>query len=710
MERMKVNNYPYLKNDNFLKEIDKSKFIDHYAKIIILNWKEDPIKEIQGRVISGTINLDGSSSMRRTCNLTIYAEGQKDQDIFNADNLISINKKVYLEVGIKNNSNYYPEYPIIWFPSGLYIIIDASIQNGTDGFSISLQLKDKMCLLNGECGGTISAITQFDEYEVVNYNEDGSTSISIFKPTIYQIIQELVNHFGGEQLGKIIINDIDNRIKKVMKWGGTNPIYIVFDKGTNKILKYQLSEPIVEDGITVKRYEYGQDIGYINSDFYYPSELTANAGETVCSVLDKIKNTLGNYEYFYDLEGNFIFQEIKNYMNTSFTTTVLKDLAKEDSTPNVLEDSTKEEDSTPNILQDLTKEDYQIDRKGRKTVYEFDNNEIILSCSRTPQYSNIKNDFLVWGKRTDVNGIEIPIRYHLAIDKKPDIGNIYKVFFIIDKDDNIKKAKVPIKVATEEALPRPGLEGAYYYYISKEGKEKICQYINSGYHDLEGVKLQEIRTTDWRTELYLQGVMAENSSLDSGFYYPELMTEWPKLYDVENGQFYDSASRNPAGIDYYLDFIDTFAKVGEFGVDNIGRRTTVLNDDSVNCIFESDVPDCILIETGKEEDMEKLKNECEKKGQTFYQVPSSIFNLLSVGGQQNSAFESIKNLLFQYTNYNESISITCLPIYHLEPNTRISIKEPISGINGDYIISSISLPLDSTGTMTMNVTQAIERL
>ena len=205
---MKVNNYPYLKDDNFLKEIDKSKFIDHYAKIIILNWKEDPIKEIQGRVISGTINLDGSSSMRRTCNLTIYAEGQKDQDIFNADNLISINKKIYLEVGIKNNSNYYPEYPIIWFPSGLYIIIDASIQNGTDGFSISLQLKDKMCLLNGECGGTISAITQFDEYEVVNYNEDGSTSISIFKPTIYQIIQELVNHFGGEQLGKIIINEI----------------------------------------------------------------------------------------------------------------------------------------------------------------------------------------------------------------------------------------------------------------------------------------------------------------------------------------------------------------------------------------------------------------------------------------------------------------------------------------------------------------------
>ena len=44
---MKVNNYPYLKDDNFLKEIDKSKFIDHYAKIIILNWKEDPLKKFK---------------------------------------------------------------------------------------------------------------------------------------------------------------------------------------------------------------------------------------------------------------------------------------------------------------------------------------------------------------------------------------------------------------------------------------------------------------------------------------------------------------------------------------------------------------------------------------------------------------------------------------------------------------------------------------
>jgi hypothetical protein len=39
----------------------------------------------------------------------------------------------------------------------------------------------------------------------------------------------------------------------------------------------------------------------------YAGDLIANVGETVVSVLDKIKNMLGEFEYFYDLEGHFVF-------------------------------------------------------------------------------------------------------------------------------------------------------------------------------------------------------------------------------------------------------------------------------------------------------------------------------------------------------------------------------------------------------------------
>jgi len=62
-----------------------------------------------------------------------------------------------------------------------------------NGINISLTLHDKMALLNGECGGTLPASVIFSEREDID--EDGN--IQITQPTIFQIILELVNHFGG---------------------------------------------------------------------------------------------------------------------------------------------------------------------------------------------------------------------------------------------------------------------------------------------------------------------------------------------------------------------------------------------------------------------------------------------------------------------------------------------------------------------------------
>jgi hypothetical protein len=54
---------------------------------------------------------------------------------------------------------------------------------------------------------------------------------------------------------------------------------------------------------TVIKIDYGDAIGYRQTDLVYAGDLVANIGETITSVLDKIKNMLGNYEYFYDLNG-----------------------------------------------------------------------------------------------------------------------------------------------------------------------------------------------------------------------------------------------------------------------------------------------------------------------------------------------------------------------------------------------------------------------
>jgi hypothetical protein len=186
-------------------------------------------------------------------------------------------------------------------------------------------------------------------------------------------------------------------------------------------------------------FSYGEDIGYILTDFVYPEELVGNAGDTVVSILDKIKETLGNYEYFYDVDGNFRFQEKKNYLNKSYSTI---------------------------LLDKMNASDYLVDYSGGKSVYSFDNSNIVQSFSNSPQYQQIKNDFVVWGKRTTIEGKDVPIRYHLAIDTKPEVGNTYSYFLFKDPDDGITKAKKPIMFESIEYFPPAGEVGQYYY--SKE--------------------------------------------------------------------------------------------------------------------------------------------------------------------------------------------------------------------------------------------------
>jgi len=54
-------------------------------------------------------------------------------------------------------------------------------------------------------------------------------------------------------------------------------------------------------------YTKGEDVGYKLTDFTYPGELILKPGDTVVTLLNKIKETLGNFEYYYDVWGHFIF-------------------------------------------------------------------------------------------------------------------------------------------------------------------------------------------------------------------------------------------------------------------------------------------------------------------------------------------------------------------------------------------------------------------
>ena len=565
----------------------------------------------------------------------------------------------------------------------LYVIIDPSITRSANGVEISLNLHDKMALLNGECGGTLSASTVFNEIEDID--EDGNIIIS--SPTIFQIIQELVHHFGGEQIGKILISDIENRAKQVMKWTGSTPLYL-YEQMLQTGRKYfsfstnyqELEERQRTGGGTIRTFTYGQDIGYILTNFSFPGELVGNAGETVVTILDKIKNVLGNYEYFYDINGNFRFQEIKNYLNKSYSTF---------------------------LINEINADNYLIDYAGEKAVYTFENSNIIQSYSNTPQYQQIKNDFVVWGIRKSTTGVDIPIRYHLAIDKKPKVGNTYDVFFFIDPDDGIKKAKKPLEFESSAAFPEKG-DVMQYYYAKNTGSIYKWNAITQTY-EITPYSIKSITTTDFRTELYMSGVLMQPFGLESNYYFAELKNEWPKIYDIQHGHFFEEAIQEPSSIDFFLDFIDSVGSIAEFGIDNIGRRTNVIVENSINCVFTPNNPDLVIIEAGSA-DADSLQQECQQKRQDYVQVYSQIYNMLTGGGSLRPAYEEIKQKLYQYTNYNEQVSVTLLPIYYLEPNTRITIQDAQSGLNNDFMIKTISLPLDINSAMNLSCTKVMENI
>ena len=72
------------------------------------------------------------------------------------------------------------------------------------------------------------------------------------------------------------------------------------------------------------------------------------------------------------------------------------------------------------------------------------------------------------------------------------------------------------------------------------------------------------------------------------------------------------------------------------------------------------------------------------------------------------AQDKLDELIYQHGYCIENATITTIPIYYLEPNTRIYIYDKESGLNGDYIVSKINLPLAYNGTMQITATKAAE--
>ena len=420
----------------FLRKLDLTTNKAVYAKIILLTWNEEPVEEIQGKITTGSISIDGNSAVRRTCSLSMVS---KQVDINNT--YWGFKNKFKLEVGVENTIDVrYPD--IIWFKQGIFVFTSLNMNVQSNNFTININGKDKMCLLNGEVGGSINASTDFGKLEEYQTEANGEIVRNIIDIPIIEIIKNAVHVYGGEPLHNIVLNDIDNYGLELLEYRGNNNLYmprkIDTDEVSNLIInkkqKYYLedgAEVYVDNEENAKagyrqiiyydrtelnndmatkvwttkgvhnsndtnayniiKIEYGETAGYRKTELTYPGELVANVGESLVSILDKIKNMFSDFEYFYDIDGKFIFQKKKTYINTSFNNLTVSD-----------------------------NEVYATDAAYTSSyTYSFENGILLTAFTNNPQILNVKNDFSIWGKKKGVGGAELPIHMRYAIDFKP---------------------------------------------------------------------------------------------------------------------------------------------------------------------------------------------------------------------------------------------------------------------------------------------------
>ena len=428
-------------DSEFLKQLAAERERELYAKVVALDLNENPIEEIQGRVTQGSVPVDGNSIVRRTCSLTIVAHEMSINDY-----VWGLETKIKLFIGVANKLNsQYP--PIIWFKMGTFVLTSFSSSISASGHTVSLQGKDKMCLLNGDIGGNLTALS-YDFGSVQVINKSGYTYTE--QIPIKTIIQKAVHEYAKEPFHNIILNDLDDCGLELIEYRGDDPLYFVYNVGTQEVsnmvlnqnqvyycngaertieeIEAQNAEDIAADksptyvfktltedlDLTVEKIptefygladgngkrqgpynlikiEKGMTCGYRTCELVYAGKLTAAAGEAITSVLTKIVNMLGNYEYFYNLDGQFVFQRKRTYVNTSWN----------NMTNNGEEDWVDNAAYTSSFL------------------FSFEDGTLITSYQNAPNLANLKNDFSIWGVRSGVSGAQIPIHLRYAIDKKP---------------------------------------------------------------------------------------------------------------------------------------------------------------------------------------------------------------------------------------------------------------------------------------------------
>jgi len=98
-----------LLDEEFMRKLHHDRLRNTYARIIALDNEELPLENIEGVITQGTVNVDGTSAVRRTVSLSMVCKEFNIHEFY-----WGLKTKVEIWAGVENNvDKRYDD--IIWF-------------------------------------------------------------------------------------------------------------------------------------------------------------------------------------------------------------------------------------------------------------------------------------------------------------------------------------------------------------------------------------------------------------------------------------------------------------------------------------------------------------------------------------------------------------------------------------------------------------------
>lgn len=518
----------------------------------------------------------------------------------------AISKKINVYIGIDGGSG-----EIEWYKQGMFVINSFSVSESTSSYTVSISAQDKMCLLNGTSGGTLFAEVDFGNITTYVDGTEVEKELSIF-----DIIKEALHSFGGERYDNIVIKDIEDALE-ILEYQGNKALY----RKSNTLS----TNP---QGGYIEEYGYGDIVGYRPTALTYSEkEFILKPGDSVGTLLEKIKNKFGLYEYFYDVDGKFIFQKKRTYINFQ--------------------------------CQGLTGSG-EVDAEEEEYIANYENKEEIISISTSPQLSNIKNDYSIWGSTSE----KIPFHIRVGINKKPTQYVSYN--------------------------------GTTY---TGDYRELIYQMARDYYRYHQNL--------DFYAMIEYRNPWAKDGITSYEGFYADMKEFWPQIYDAEQKKIKQQYQDDPSQLVFWFELVNGSEK---FWIKNIGTRLKSENNSDITAVVYKDIPKFLFQLQGGDNDTVYQEWYAANKniskfgsGYTVINVPADMASDFAVTSKHYSALELVEQYIYSYTNFAETTSITIIPNYQLKTNYKILVL----GI--PYSIKKISVPLTYNGTMKLELTRIYEQ-